>query len=47
MDKLQPIDLSVIRSAKEVKKFSEWYAEEVKKQLYTGVSTSVDLKCPP
>ena len=45
-DKLQPMDLSVNRAAKEFmrNKFSEWYAEKVQKQLDTGVTASVDLK---
>ena len=45
-DRLQPMDLSVNKSAKEFmrSRFSEWYAGEVQKQLDAGATTSVDLK---
>lgn len=40
------MDLSVNRAAKEFmrKRFSEWYADKVQKQLDTGVPANVDLK---
>lgn len=43
-DKLQPLDLSVNKPFKEMKKhFQAWYAEEVQKQLTSGTAIS-DVK---
>ena len=47
-DRLQPMDLSVNKPAKEFmrRKFQEWYAIEVQKQLDQGATdvTPVDLR---
>ena len=47
-DRLQPIDLSVNKSAKEFmrSKFQEWYATDVQKQLDQGIQelTPTDLR---
>ena len=44
-DKLQPLDLSVNKPFKDEmkKRFQEWYAEEVQKQLTSGTAIS-DVK---
>ena len=46
IDRLQPMDLSVNKPAKEFMrgKFNNWYAGEVQKQLDAGGSTCIDLK---
>ncbi len=45
-DKLQPLDLSVNKPAKDFlrKKFQEWYGDIVYKQLESGTEETVDLR---
>ena len=45
-DKLQPLDLSVNKPAKDFlrKKFQEWYGDIVCKQLESGTEEPVDLR---